>query len=223
MKKFLAKNNISGSILFFYCFLIWIPLGAFLLGFENDRSIYREINQQHTVFLDLLMPYVSYLGTGPVIIFISLLLLGIKKFRNWQFLILALVVNGIPFLVAQVLKNIFHAPRPLKYFEQAEWIHLVPGQRMHYHLSFPSGHSEGAFACFCFLALLLPRKYALFGLFLFLLALLVMYSRIYLSQHFFADVYAGSLIGGLGALFCFLLMKYFFRRKEINKTHPQNA
>ena len=203
MRKFLAKNGISGSIVFLYGFLLWAIIGALFLGFENDRSIYRQINEQHTAFLDLTMPYISYLGTGPVIIFFTLLLLGFKKFRNWQFFGLMLVVNGLPFLIAQALKNLLHAPRPLKYFDHAEWIHLVEGQPMNYHLSFPSGHSEGVFAWLCFMSLLLPKRYAFLGFFFFLIALAVMYSRIYLSQHFFADVYAGSLIGGLSAFFLF--------------------
>lgn len=223
MKKFLAKQGISGSRVFLYCFIFWIITGAFLLGFERDRSIYREINGQHTAFLDRIMPYITYLGTGAVIILLSLLLLLIKKFRNGQFLLLMLVVYAVPFLLAQLLKNTYMEPRPLNYFNHAEWIHLVPGQRMNYHLSFPSGHSEGVFAWLCFMSLLLPKKYAFLGFFFFLIGLAVMYSRIYLSQHFFADVYAGSLIGGLGALFCFLLMRHLFHKRKISRTHPQNA
>jgi membrane-associated phospholipid phosphatase len=169
------------------------------------------------------MPYITHLGTGAVIIFLSLLLLLKKRFRNPPFLLLMAVVYTVPFLLTQLLKNTYLEPRPLKYFNHAEWIHLVPGQQMNYHLSFPSGHSEGVFAWLCFMSLLLPKKYAFLGFFFFLLALTVMYSRIYLSQHFFADVYAGSIIGGLGAFFCFLIMRCFFLRRAINKKRPQNV
>jgi membrane-associated phospholipid phosphatase len=35
---------------------------------------------------------------------------------------------------------------------------------------------------------------------LFLLALIAAYSRVYLSQHFFEDIYAGSFVGLIAAL-----------------------
>jgi membrane-associated phospholipid phosphatase len=59
--------------------------------------------------------------------------------------------------------------------------------------SFPSGHTVTAFSTALVLAYWCKNK--LWGLPLLLLAALVGYSRMYLSQHFFEDVTAGSVIG----------------------------
>ena len=78
--------------------------------------------------------------------------------------------------------------------------------------SFPSGHSEGAFSFFCLASLLLPEKYSRFGFLFFMLALGVGYSRIYLTAHFFEDVYAGSIIGGIVTTIIYSFMYQFKAR-----------
>jgi membrane-associated phospholipid phosphatase len=47
-----------------------------------------------------------------------------------------------------------------------------------------------------FLTLIKIRKSTLYSLFLLVVAALVAYSRVYLCQHFYTDVYVGALIGG---------------------------
>jgi len=69
----------------------------------------------------------------------------------------------------------------------------VDGIKILSHHSFPSGHSATAFAfCFC-IAFFVKKRIIQF--FLFILAFLIGFSRVYLSQHFFVDVLFGSLIG----------------------------
>jgi membrane-associated phospholipid phosphatase len=64
--------------------------------------------------------------------------------------------------------------------------------------SFPSGHTMAAFGLYAALAFYAKKWYQAFGLFF--LALLVGYSRIYLSQHFLVDVIFGAMLGCLAAL-----------------------
>ena len=61
------------------------------------------------------------------------------------------------------------------------------------HDSFPSGHTVTAFSLAVLFSYWSKNK-ALGPLFL-LIAILVGYSRMYLSEHFFEDVTAGSVIG----------------------------
>ena len=72
-------------------------------------------------------------------------------------------------------------------------IREVPFVENAYFNSFPSGHTTAAFAFFCALSIL-ARKHPLLQSLFFLLAAGVAYSRMYLSQHFLADVLAGSLL-----------------------------
>ena len=74
----------------------------------------------------------------------------------------------------------------------------VEGVHLHHYHSFPSGHTTAAFALFMTLCLLTDKKPLHF--IYFILAALGGYSRIYLSQHFAIDVFAGSIIGVTGAL-----------------------
>lgn len=189
---------------YFLIFLIiWTIVGSVLLFWEKDKSIYIYINGLHNPLGDQFFLLITYLGTFPFIAIVLLLLIFLSKFRKWNFIFLMVICNLFPFLIVQVLKNLFNHPRPLRYFDNANWIHKVAGQTQHFSLSFPSGHSEGIFALCCFLALLLPKRLSLLGIPLFLIALLVAFSRVYLSQHFYEDIFIGSLIGAYGALFAY--------------------
>ncbi|MFW5657174.1 MAG: phosphatase PAP2 family protein, partial [Bacteroidota bacterium] len=81
---------------------------------------------------------------------------------------------------------------------------LVPEVVVYSARSFPSGHTTSAFAlfiCLVFYTKSLPLK-----IIFFFLAVLVGFSRVYLSQHFFCDVVAGSF---LGVLTSFLVTWWF--------------
>ncbi|MFT4062636.1 MAG: phosphatase PAP2 family protein [Edaphocola sp.] len=205
-----ARQGLYPARFFLLAFFVWVIVGALTLVGEENRGIYRFVNLHHTPFADISFSYLTHFGEAPVICACLLLLpLAAKKFRQPRFLLTMVACNIVPFLLTQAVKALINAPRPLKYFEEASWINRVAGQPVNYNYSFPSGHSEGVFAFTCFLALLLPCKYRHFSWLLFLLALAVGYSRIYLSQHFYADVYAGSIIGTLGCCATYLLMNPF--------------
>lgn len=71
--------------------------------------------------------------------------------------------------------------------------------------SFPSGHTTAAMAMCSTFALLSTKPWH--KTFFLILGLAVGYSRIYLSQHFFVDVYVGSMIGVGTAFVCYLLLQ----------------
>jgi membrane-associated phospholipid phosphatase len=214
--------RLRGGLVFILFFIIWVITGGVFLIREENRSVYKAINEQHTPFLDAVLPYVTHMGTAPFVFLTLLVLLLFKKFRTKKLVLAFAACNLLPFIVTQIIKNLVNAPRPLKYFEMAEWINFVEGQPQNFNYSFPSGHSEGAFAFFCFLALILPRKYTVWGALFFLLALMVGYSRIYLSQHFYLDVYVGSIIGTVCCLLAFWLVNPFKLKTAVSKMHPQS-
>jgi membrane-associated phospholipid phosphatase len=125
-------------------------------------------------------------------------------------------------LSTQLLKHLVNAPRPLTWFAanmpEIE-LPLVEGVRMNYWYSFPSGHTTSFFALFFVLSSIITSRVTndhqrRLGIFLqcifFLLAALGGYSRIYLSQHFALDVFAGALVGVLITIVCYAI----FRRYE---------
>lgn len=213
----LKKPETSYNPYFLIPFCIWLIAGGWLLFSHGDEAVFRFVNLNHSPFLDVLMYRSTLLGEGLVIGIVLLVLLGLPRLRNWWYFTAAILCNVLPSIITQVIKRSVDAPRPLKFFGEAGWVHTLPEWPRLMEHSFPSGHTCGAFGFFTFMALLLPARYRILGLVLFLLALLVAYSRIYLAVHFLADVYVGSIIGtGFTLLVITLMNRYkaLFFKKE---------
>lgn len=100
-------------------------------------------------------------------------------------------------IIVQVLKMWVDAPRPVVWFAKDAPLHFVDGVFINHRYSFPSGHTATAFTLFCFLSMIVVQKR--WGLVFLVMAAFAGLARIYLVQHFFMDVYAGSIIGTLVA------------------------
>ena len=176
----------------------------------SKQQFFAAVNTHYNPTLDVFMYYITFMGQSEIIIPTLALLMFLPLFRTRWYFLSALVANITPLLIQQWLKRLFHAPRPLRYFHRAPWIHYLPqwGPEL-LQDSFPSGHSQGAFSFFCFLSLLLPQKYKWLALIFFVLALQVLYSRLYLAAHFFEDVYVGSIIGAVTTTLLVSLIETF--------------
>ncbi len=190
--------------------LLWFAGGGILLATFTRQELFTVVNLHYTAFLDIFMYYATWMGEGGTITVALLVLIGASAYRNWWYFTTAVLCTTVPSLVTRLIKNIYAAPRPFKFYHKAQWIHFNNdwGERL-MNDSFPSGHTTGAFSMFCLLSLLLPQKYRYAGLLFFGLALLTAYSRMYLAAHFFADIYAGSVIGTTVALCLYAIMKHY--------------
>lgn len=178
---------------------------AFLLQFNYTKSeLFLCVNQYHNSFLDNFFFYYTHLGDGLFFVLIALLFL----FVRFRYTVYALIIYLATSQVVQLLKRVFFPtePRPKKYFEGIAQIHFVKDMDVHSFMSFPSGHTTTAFAIATFLVLI-NRNNMWTGFFCFALAFFVGYSRIYLAQHFFADVIAGSLIGVFITLMTYVMLE----------------
>jgi membrane-associated phospholipid phosphatase len=197
--KDICKANLSFLVPYF----IFLCCGAVLIAINTKGATHLEFNSLHAAFFDIFFTYLTYLGDGVTALLVVIILLTVK-FRYALFVGLA---NILSTLITQVLKHTFFSDvvRPKKFFEGAHDLYLVSGVHNHLYHSFPSGHSTCAFSLYFALAVLVKNKILKFALFL--IALLVGYSRIYLSQHFLEDVVAGSLIGVIITAITFLYIK----------------
>jgi membrane-associated phospholipid phosphatase len=119
---------------------------------------------------------------------------------NYRAAFLLATSYGVTSIVAQAAKNLFEAPRPKLYFkDQLSRIHFVKGIDILSYHSFPSGHTITAFSAAVVMAYLAKNKK--WSVLLLLIAILVGYSRMYLSEHFFEDVTGGSVLGVLITVF----------------------
>ncbi|MGN6639289.1 MAG: phosphatase PAP2 family protein [Mucilaginibacter sp.] len=153
-------------------------------------EIYFAVNSHYYNFADFIAPYVTDLGNGWTTVVIAAIMV-LFSYRKALILASAYAVTSIS---AQIIKYIFDAPRPKLYFkDQISKIHFVKAVEILSYHSFPSGHTVTAFM----LAVIFTywSKNKAWGLVFLLLAIFVGYSRMYLSEHFFEDVVAGSVVG----------------------------
>lgn len=175
------------------CLVLWIAVGYLLsrLSIADDLASFNALRGTWT---DGLFIYGTLLGEayGYVLAFLLLLLWQRRDaiWIGWTALAVA--------VVSQIAKWLFREPRPGAYADEAwfrDGVTLVEGVRpLTGMTSFPSGHTMAAFALVTILVYLLPSRKR-WWLPLWLLAVAVGISRMYLVMHFLKDVLLGSILG----------------------------
>jgi len=178
--------------------IVMIMCGFFVIYFTK-AEVHLWLNQYHSEFFDTFFKYITNLGDGiflPLYIAIMLMI----RFRHTILLVVVFLLSG---LLVQVLKRLVFGDvaRPLKYFGENNHLHLVNDIHQYCCNSFPSGHSATAFGMFFCFALVVKQNWLKF--LMLIIAILVAYSRVYLSQHFLIDIMAGSFIGVITAIACY--------------------
>ncbi|NML39350.1 phosphatase PAP2 family protein [Chitinophaga sp. G-6-1-13] len=188
--------------------LIWpfIGLVTIVLIFRSIYSreeVYFYINRLHTSWGDWLFPRVTELGSTAACVVLTVLLFYFNK-RQGVVLAAAYLSNS---MVNFALKFMVAFPRPRRFFaERLHDIYFVPGvEVLDNFRSFPSGHSVCAFTAATVLSYYVKNKY--WSLVFLLLAAIVAYSRMYMSQHFLEDVTAGATEGVLLTMLWITLIK----------------
>ena len=160
-----------------------------------DAQLFLAINHlPHTHLLNKFFYLITFIFTGGAAWFA---LMGLVTLRNRRLGWRIVRESALPLALATALvehpiKRYFRRRRPFITIIQAIVIGKKPGT-----WSFPSGHSATAFAG----AWLLSRYWPKQGKFLYGVASLVAFSRIYLGDHYPGDVAAGSILGTLLAMF----------------------
>lgn len=192
-------------------FLFFCLLAIFLF---DKEGLHIAINQKYNPFADIFFEYITFLGDGRMLIVYALILVFIK----YRFVLILLISNLFAGILTFLLKTqVFDSSlRPKKYFENIYELRLVPGVENYLHNSMPSGHTATAFCVFAGFAFMSMNKS--FGFLFFIIAALIGFSRIYLSQHFMDDVVVGSLVGVF-----FALLVYYFFEKRVSKPSLENA
>ena len=190
--------------------ILWVGI-AVLLYIYTKHELHLLLCQPHTTFLDTIVPIFSNLVDWLPYLIVVLLLFyraGWATFMASNLLLTTLIV--------QPIKHIVHAPRPLTWFAENMpdvTLPLVEGVKMNLWLSFPSGHTTTFFVLFFSLSIILCAENIkgknILSFICFLCATFGAYTRIYLSQHFALDIFAGILIAVLSTilLYYFLVLK----------------
>jgi membrane-associated phospholipid phosphatase len=201
-KKLVRENNY-----FFIPYFLFLLIGFIIIILVDKSPLHLFLNSFHNSFFDSLFYYITFLGDGITATIITLLLILIK----YRYALITGISCLLSATITQLLKHFVFADalRPAKFFEGLNTLHLVENVENYSYNSFPSGHSTIAFAlCTSFLFTTTNKGMKLT---FFLAAILIAYSRVYLSQHFFEDIYVGSIIGCLvscGIYFLFNKVSY---------------
>ena len=190
----LMKEVLHTYLYFFkYVLFTWVPLAALVVIYPHG-ALHLSINGLNTSAGDVFFQYFTYLGDGiMVMVFLPLLLFFAR--RHVLELMVGFIISS---LLAQSLKRLFKAPRPVEYFKDLppeEALHLVDDLKYNHWHSFPSGHTCTAFFLGGLVCVIWLKDRRLATLGVVLLCWLVGFSRVYLSQHFLADVVAGAFLG----------------------------
>ena len=212
----MKKNSAYKHVLPFLVptLVLALVLGIALL-ITPKAELHLALCQPHTTGLDTIIPIITNLVDW--IPYLCVILLLFYRAGWATFLASNLLLSTV---IVQPIKHIVHAPRPLTWFAENMpdiSLPLVEGVRMNHWLSFPSGHTTTFFVLFYSLSIILcaenVKGKTILSLLCFLCASFGAYTRIYLSQHFALDVFAGILI----ALFSTLSL-YFFLVKKTKDT-----
>ena len=153
-----------------------------------------------------IMEFISLLGKGGIaLILLSLILIVIRKTRRCgTAMLLGLIIGAV--VVNLWLKVVIARPRP---YADPNGVFYPLWQQLGAHtesdFSFPSGHTNAAFASMVPLFIIGRKRWSWLALvFAFLMGL----SRIYLVVHFPSDVIGGMITGTIAGLLGVLIAKH---------------
>ncbi len=199
--------------------MVFVIAGAIAIGCSGQLQLHQYFNScVGNAVVNALFKFFTFLGDGYFTLAIVFILL-FSNVKNALFVLFSYIASGS---FTQIFKySIFDdINRPYFYYSyKGLKLNIVEGVDMHIHNSFPSGHATTAFSLFLCLCLL--SKNNRIKLACFFTALLVAFSRVYLSQHFFEDIYAGSIIATVFATLVYYLFyssSFSMRLEKINQS-----
>lgn len=185
-----------------------------------DRMIVLTVNGWNNSFLDAFFWFISQRITW-IPLYILIAFFAWKTLPKKQlviFVILTILCVALADLVSvHLFKNVFLRYRPSHHADLTERLHFYLKANGEFYkggmYGFVSSHAANFFALATFVSLSLNAVYPKLKWFLFSIAFLVSFSRLYQGVHYASDLFAGAL---LGISIAFILYRFVYL-KWINK------
>jgi len=182
---------------------------------SQDREIFLYLNNLGSAEFDTFWKFVS--GKWSWIpLYAGLLYLLYRNYSRKKLVYIVLIL-AVSVAVSDQIANIFkyglERLRPCHDVELQPYMRIVEcGGRY----GFYSSHASNTFLLASFLSPLLGNRYRFLPVFLFVWAVVVSYSRIYLGVHFPLDVLMGTFMGiVIGKAGVYIFRKISHKKKEI--------
>ena len=201
------KSVYKQNLFFFIGYFLLAIIAGFVLSFHTKAGGFILMNPWHSNLLDQFFIPFTLFGDGFFVIALGIILFFLKRRFLSLMIISSYLLSGI---IAQVLKYFILEARPALYLEKTNYPYFIDDVTLHNFHSFPSGHTASIFALAAVLSFSVKNKN--YSIFFLMMAALVGYSRMYLGQHFMDDVFAGSVIGVLSAIVCWIYFEKFFKK-----------
>ena len=179
---------------------------------QLDTQAFLWLNSIHNDYFDPIMLWISARNSWfPMYALIIGSVIWLHKRKSIGILLMIIFSVIISDQVcSSILKPLIHRLRPCHEPFIQNIVHVVGncgGQ-----FGFCSSHAANTFALITCLVLLFGKRFS--GVkYLYIWAIIVSYSRIYVGVHYPLDVLAGAGIGVLSAIFCHKIYYYFLSKK----------
>lgn len=170
---------------------------------QLDHFLIQRMSEIHIQYLDVVMIILTKLWDYWFLwIFLTLCLIFQTNYRHIGYILM--VWLGIDILLWEwILKHIFYRLRPFQ--ELTDIVLLIPEPLTS---SFPSGHSSASW-CFAIIFTYFFWKTSHFSvIYIWIFAIWVTVSRLYLQVHYPSDIVGGILVGIISAFIAILISKH---------------
>lgn len=186
-----------------------------------DRQLLLAINNLNNPFFDKLMWFLS----GGYVWSILLIFLAVFFYRTKNLKLLLFLIIGVAICVlfgdrisVMGFKNVFERYRPTHNLDIGDLLHLHAYPNGDFYrggkFGFVSSHATNSFAILTFIIFNL-KSYSNKWMWLFIMPILISYSRIYLGVHYPLDIIGGTILGFTIGYFVYKSTQSL-RRKYVN-------
>lgn len=173
-----------------------------------DEKVYHAINglAGHSHLLDTIM--IFFAKGAPeiyaVLFILAWFLLPKEDIRKRHTLVVSVVSGVVGLIINVIIAHVWFRPRPFTVFPKGSYTQLVPHSA---DASFPSDHVSGSFG---FAAATWGRSNKIISYLFTIVAIIVMFARVFIGVHYPTDVLGGLVVGIISSQIVWRLSRFLF-------------